>query len=337
MPRLLLRALVTLVAASVLLLPISAHAVATDPPNAPTGLAGTVDSAIPWHLRLTWTDNTPASDPNAETFIEIERCLGVGCTDWANVFTGFTPGWDMTSFVDQDPTKTDHTTYSFRVRGRNDAGVSDWSAIASVTTGWRPPAAPTGLVAAYVGADARGLDGLTRLTWQDNATTEQGYQVGRCDPMNCAATTVQTTLPADTTTYSDTTVVDGRTYWYSVVALGGSGIHGFSQRIIHTAGAGLAAPTRLTATPATTGVRLTWRNRVSRPLRIWRCDTLICIDGATGAPVLGSTWVVRANLRAGATSWRDVFAPQAGTAYFYRVQVVTASAVSAPVYVRFTG
>lgn len=323
------------VTASTLTLGPVQAAAATAAPNAPTNLTVSLESAIPWHLRLNWTDNTPASDPNAETFVEIERCLGAGCTDWTNVFLGYTPGWDMVTFVDQDSQKPDHTTYSYRVRGRNDAGMSEWSNVAVGTTGWRAPAAPTAFTVAYVGANARGLGGDPLLTWTDNATSEFGYRVNRCEPINCLATRVAIDLPANATSYRDTTAIDGAEYWYSVQAMGGSGFDSFSPRLTHVAGAGLPAPTRVTLTRTTSGFRLTWRNQVSRPLVVWRCDTLICVDGTTG-DFLPMLFVPKATLRAGTTSWTDRFAPVAGTAYAYRIQVVTATAVSHPVYVRIT-
>lgn len=313
----------------------TAASAATAPPNAPTALSVALDPSIPWHLRLTWTDNTPATDPNAETFIDVERCLGVGCTDWVNVFHGATPGWDMVTFLDQDATKPDNTTYSYRVRGSNDAGVSGWSNVASGTTGWRPPASPTGFTAAYVGANSNGLNGNTLLTWVDNATSEFGYQVRRCDPMNCTATTLAYPLAANATSYLDTSVVDGMEYWYVVVALGGSGFDGYSPRITHTAGAGLAAPTRAAVARVTAGLRLTWRNQVRQPIRIWRCDTNVCLDGFTGQYLPNAPWVQKTTLAAGTTSWTDRFTPQGSTRYSYRIQVVTTNAVSRPVYVSY--
>lgn len=313
-----------------------ASAAATAPPNDPTNLTVAVDPSIPWNLRLTWTDNTPATDPNAETFIEVERCLGVGCTDWTNVFYGWTPGWDMTWFVDQDSRKPDNTTYSYRVRGRNDAGTSGWSNVASGTTAWRAPLAPTNVTAAYVGADAKGLNGSTQLTWTDNATTEFGYRVSRCEPIDCVGTRISVDLPVNATSYSDTTVVDGAKYWYGVEAIGGSGLNGYSERITHVAGVGLPAPTRVAASLVSSGIRLTWRNQVSRPVRIWRCDTNICVDGFTGEYV-EPMFSVKTTVSAGTQSWTDRFTRQAGTPYFYRLQVVTASAVSHPVYVRIVG
>lgn len=307
---------------------------ATAPPNAPTGLVARAEPEIPWWIRLDWTDNTPAvvdgvPNPEAETFIEVERCRGVGCTDWTNVFLGFTPGYDLTSFRDSDASKVDGATYSYRVRGRNDAGMSDWSNVATATTGYRAPASPTAVAAAYVGANSVGLRGSTRLTWQDNATTEVGYRVSRCDPMSCAATRVSFAVAAGATSYLDTTVVDGREYWYSVDAVGAGAFDGFGPRITHVAGAGYRAPTSFTATSTSSGYRLAWRNQVRKPLRVWRCDTTVCLDA--GAVRSDAPWVLKKSPAAGTTTWTDRFAKVPGTTYVYRLQVVTADVVSHPV------
>lgn len=308
---------------------------ATLAPNAPTGLAATTDPAIAWWIHLTWSDNTPASSPDNETRFEIERCAGATCTDFANIMNYATPGHDQTWF-DDTASKPDNTTYSYRIRGVNDAGASAWSNIAVGTTAWRAPAAPTGLTATYVGADRRGLNGSTVLTWADVATTEVGYGVRRCDPLDCVGTTTDVRLPANTTTWTDATVVDGREYYYLVVAVGGSGHDAVSGRITHTAGRGLASPTAVTVRRVTGGLAVTWRNQVSRPVQLWRCDTRICIDGLTGTYRPEGPWVSRTTTRAGATSFTDRFTPLPLTTYSYRVQVVTPDAVSPPVFVSLT-
>lgn len=308
---------------------------ATLPPTAPTGLTATTDTAISWWIHLTWSDNTPASSPDNETRFEIERCLGAACTDFANIMNYATPGFDQTWF-DDTGSKPDDTTYSYRIRGVNAAGASDWSGVAVSTTGWRAPAAPTGLTAAYVGADSRGLGGSTVLGWRDDATTEVGYAVRRCDPIDCAATLTDTRLPVDTASWTDASVVDGREYWYVAVALGGSGSDSASERLTHIAGSGLAAPTGATVARVGGGLKVSWRNQVRQPVRIWRCDTQICVDGATGAYRPEAPWLPKVTNRAGTTSWTDRFTPLPSTRYSYRIQVVTADAVSPPVFVSLT-
>lgn len=329
----------TVFAAWQLAIPTAANAAATAPPNAPSGLVAAPEPEIPWWIRLDWVDNSPITiggvpNDNAETFIEVERCTGVGCTNWTNIFLGYTPGYDLTWFRDSDATKTDNTTYSYRVRGRNDFGMSGWSNVATATTGFRAPASPSGLTATYFGANSAGLYGNTRLTWQDNATTEVGYRISRCDPISCAATKVIFSVASDSTSFVDTTVVDGREYGYAVDAVGAGAFDGFGPSITHTAGNGYAPPLALKAALTSKGIKLTWRNQVRKPIKIWRCDTNICLDGtqiSSNAP-----WVLKKSLAAGATTWTDIFGKQSGTRYFYRVQVVTPSIVSHPVFADVT-
>jgi hypothetical protein len=328
-----------LVAGLNLVSPLAANAAATAAPNAPTGLVAAPEPEIPWWIRLDWVDNSPAlidgvPNDNAETFIEVERCSGVGCSDFTNIFTGYTPGWDMIWFRDSDAAKPDNTTYSYRVRGRNEFGTSGWSNVATATTGFRAPASPTALAAAYVSANSVGLNGSTRLTWQDNATTEINYRVNRCNALDCAGTRVTVTLPANTTSYVDTTVVDGQQYSYSVDAVGAGAFDGYGQAITHVAGNGYAPPLSLAAAATSRGIKLTWRNQVRKPIKIWRCDTNICLNGGQISP--NAPWVLKKSLAAGATTWTDIFTKQSGTRYFYRVQVVTANVVSHPVYVDIT-
>jgi hypothetical protein len=328
-----------LVAGLNLALPSTASATATAVPNAPTGLVASQEPEIPWWIRLDWVDNSPAvinGAPNedAETFIEVERCTGVGCTNWTNIFLGWTPGYDLNWFRDSDANKTDGTTYSYRVRGRNDFGMSGWSNVATATTGHRAPAAPTGFTATYVGANSAGLYGNTRLNWQDNATTEVGYRINRCEPLSCSTTQVSYTVPANSTTYLDTSVVDGQEYWYAVGALGAGAFNGFGQQITHIAGQGYLPPLSPAATITTRGIKVTWRNQVRKPIKVWRCETNICLDGNQIRPE--APWVLKQSLAAGTTTWSDNFTKQSGTRYVYRIQVVTAGVVSRPVWADIT-
>jgi len=73
------------------------------------------------------------------------------------------------------------------------------------------PATPTSLAATVVSAYQ------INLTWTDNATDEVYYFVERAD--NGAAFAVVATLPAGTTSYSDTDVVPNSTYQYRVRAI----------------------------------------------------------------------------------------------------------------------
>lgn len=318
------------------LVTVPAHAAATTAPPPPTGLRATLDSRNVNLIHLSWTDPTPFTSPDNETSFEVQRCTGLDCTDFATVIVWPSEGTDLFGYSDGSTTKTEGTTYTYRVRGINELGASDWSNTASATTGFTTPAAPTGLTATYTGANAAELNGNTVLTWVDNATNETSYTVMRCNPFNCQATQVDVTLPAGSSSYVDTSVVDGEEYVYLVSVRGATGLGSTSGSIRHQAGRGLPAPTRLSATLVNGGISLTWRNQVSRPVQIWRCDTRICVDGITGAVNPGTQWISKRVVTAGTTRFVDRFTRAPATYYIYRVRVTTANAVSPSVYVAVT-
>jgi hypothetical protein len=74
------------------------------------------------------------------------------------------------------------------------------------------------------------------LSWQDNSTTETGFSLERKIGVGGVFTPV-TTLPANTTTFSDTTLVADTTYFYRVQALQDAAASTFSNELSATTGA----------------------------------------------------------------------------------------------------
>jgi hypothetical protein len=113
---------------------------------------------------LTWTDRS-----NTETQFLIERCTGICLASSA--------GWAVKDSVPantvkySDESTVASTTYSYRVRAKNDSGSSGTTNISTVTTPVAPVARPTGLA-----ATATGSHQIT-LNWVDNADDETGYRV----------------------------------------------------------------------------------------------------------------------------------------------------------------
>jgi len=91
-------------------------------PTAPTALAAVAVNRS--SVQLTWVNTTTTA-----TTVEIERCKGATCTRFVRVKV--LPGTSV-SFVDSG--LSGRTTYSYRVRARNAAGTSPYTATARVTT-----------------------------------------------------------------------------------------------------------------------------------------------------------------------------------------------------------
>src|SRR5512143_2206920 len=139
------------------------------PPAAPANLAATAVTSSQINLAWTHSDNT-------EQGFKIERCTGVGCTNFTQIAT---VGANVTSYSNTGLTAS--TSYSYRVRAYNAAGDSGYSNSASATTPAAPavPAAPTNLVATVVSKNQ------VNLSWTDNAANEDGFRIERCKGSTC--------------------------------------------------------------------------------------------------------------------------------------------------------
>jgi hypothetical protein len=194
---------------------VSAHYTAsfppTAPPAAPSGLTTTAVSGS--RIDLSWLDNSPN-----ETGFVVERStdsgfsspttttVASGATTWAD--TGLNPG----------------TPYWYRVKAVNAAGASTYSNTAHVTTVEPLPAAPSSLAGA--------VQSTSRLTlsWTDNASNETSYVVERGNDSNFGSLQ-KTVLSASATTWSDTGLTPGTTYWYRVRATNAAGDSGYSNSV----------------------------------------------------------------------------------------------------------
>ena len=181
----------------------------TTPPTAPASLTAT--AVGPTQVSLSWS---AATDNVAVTGYRVERCLGAGCTTFAEIAA---PSGTGTTY--NDTTVVANSTYRYRVRATDAApNLGPYSPIATATTptsaDTTPPTAPASLTATAVGPTQ------VSLSWSaatDNVAVT-GYRVERCLGAGCT-TFAEIAAPSGTgTTYNDTTVVANSTYRYRVRA-----------------------------------------------------------------------------------------------------------------------
>lgn len=141
---------------------------------------------------------------------------------------------------------TDGTPYYFTVAAVSPGGISPPSNEATATPAIPPPAAPTGVV-------ATAGNGSVVLSWaaSSGATSYRVYQG--------TSAGAEATTPAATTSGTGTTIsglTDGTAYYFTVVALNGSGNSAPSAEVHATPVA--PAPTGLTASAGNAQVTLSW-------------------------------------------------------------------------------
>ena len=277
-------------------------------PGAPSLLEA--QSSYPGDLAisLTWSDNS-----TDETAFEIERCVGLGCTDFVLYATR-----DATIYGPSfnDVGLAEVTTYSYRVRAVNAAGASDYSNVASATTSYaRPDGQLTSLFATFT-------NGAVELTWTENATNETRFEIERYE-VGAGGTEfiVVGTAAPDTTSFVDTTALLGTSYDYRVVPWRFDIFGGAPIVVTVETGAGIPAPTDLKATAgAPASISLTWRGKFAAGTQVavqrQNCDIYGCYG-----------WTTLGQVDASARRFTDAGLLPA-TAYTYRVRAVTATSVS---------
>lgn len=228
-------------------------------PAPPTALAAT--TVFGNRVDLSWTD--AASN---ESGFRIERCTGAGCSAFAEVAV---VGPNATSHADS--TLSLGTSYRFRIRAYN--GVANSAYTTAVDGNTNVPLAPSALAAA--------AQSTTRidLAWTDNGTDETGYRIERCAGVACADFALLTTLPANSTSHSDTPIAAATSYTYRVRATS-QGSSAPSNAATATTILP-AAPSSLAALAvAADRVDLSWADNADNEYGtiIERCDGAACVD-----------------------------------------------------------
>jgi fibronectin type 3 domain-containing protein len=173
-------------------------------PAAPTGVIATAGTA---QVSLSWTASAGA---NSYSIYRSTTAGGEGGTAYK---TGIT----TTSFT--DTSLNNGTTYYYQVTAVNTAGESGKSSEVSATPQAPPPAAPTGLTATA---------GAAQISLNWNAVSgATGYKIYR--GTSSGGETLLASLSGTATTYLDSSVTNGTTYFYQVTAVNGAGESGESS------------------------------------------------------------------------------------------------------------
>ena len=267
------------------------------PPSDLSATALTGDS-----INLAWTDN--ALD---ETSYRLERSSD-GVTGWAEI--AVLPA-NSGSYTDTSVGCEEAPYYRVRAHRANDGLYSAYSHLASAQTGGcARPAAPTGLTAIAVSQSR--ID----LTWTDNALDETTYRVERSLDGTTGWMEI-VALPANMTTYSDTSLDCGTDYAYRVRAYREADDQFSLYSNINNAVTNLCplpAPTGLSATSVSSSrIDLAWADAALD-------ETAYLVERSTNG-VTG--WEEIAVLTANSAAYSDRNLPCAEE-YFYRVRAYRA-------------
>lgn len=178
-------------------------------------------------------------------------------------------------------------------------------------TGTSQPASPSVVTAVPVSATE------IRVAWADVGNTTR-YQVQRSLGAPAGWVTIATTAPG-VTTYRDSGLPPGTTYFYRVLAAGAAGVSEPSDVASSTTITLPSSPdTPIVMAASSTEIDLSWTDVANESgFRIERSS-----DGATG-------WVAIATTGQGVTFYGDAQLPP-GTTYYYRVFATNAGGDSAP-------
>jgi predicted phage tail protein len=169
-------------------------------------------------IRLNWNTYTGTG-----TFIEIYRNTTTNSSDWRIIAT--IPA-TQNSFISAG--LNPGTRYYHRIRAVNPGGISNFTSTVSTLTLALPPipAAPSNLqiVPASVTTTS------AAITWSDNSNNETNFEVHR-SLGDTESFTLLASLPANTTQYTDNTLLANSTYFYKVLSKNIGGASAFSDHL----------------------------------------------------------------------------------------------------------
>ncbi|MCY4538854.1 MAG: hypothetical protein OXE52_11585 [Chloroflexi bacterium] len=284
----------------------------------PTGFQ--VASASSSNVSLSWNAVTDSAATSGITY-RVERALSGGSPSFAAVGTGLTG----TSF--SDTTVEAGKTYQYRVRAGHAWGGSPYTAeLQAVVPGVAPPApVPPGIPADFTAVAG---ESLVDVSWTPVRSAQTGsYELERSTTSASAGFARLVTVARSP--FRDTTVTDGRQYWYRMRARTSAGASGYTAAIGVTPMEAMpdppapmppGAPAFLSATPSDTVVEvsLVW-GAVTSSLAVTYQLERSSTSGTAGFSLLVST---------SAANYLDETVEN-NRRYWYRVRAVTSAGAGA--------
>ena len=281
-------------------------------PSAPTALEASPVSSS--QINLSWT--APAN--NGGSYIQaykIERSTDGGVT-WSTIVSRTTYSYPPYSDVGLAAS----TTYTYRVSAINSYGTSYPSNAASATTQATTNQATTATIPQPpTGLTATAGNGKVSLSWSAPSNGGSAITYYKIYRSTSSGTEVYLTTRGNVTSWTDTGVTFGNTYFYKVSALNSAGISPQSNEASAAPYTLPSSPQNLQATGGNARVSLSWQAPSSNGgsaityYKIYRSTS-------SGAEVYLTT-------RGNVTSWTDT-GVTFGNTYFYKVSAVNSAGIS---------
>src|SRR5262245_33224340 len=244
------------------------------PPAAPSNLTS---AAISYNVvNLSWSDNSGNEDG-----FQLERCIGA-MASWVNFVQMQPVGTNVTSFSDVGLLA--QTTYTYRVRAFNSAGMSSYANSTEATTPAappQPPSPPSNLTSSVVSYSQ------INLSWSDNSSNEDGFDLQRCTGLMSSCTNFAQVAPIgpNVTSYNDVGLQPQTTYTYRIRAFSSAGMSSYSSSVQATTPAAPppppTAPSNLTSPfISSSQINLSWADNSNNEdgFRLERCSLANCTN-----------------------------------------------------------